>query len=241
MTDTVQTTEVPEAHSQVEASTERMVPQSKVDNIVHGIKAEAREKLERERAAWEQQLAMQSQVDSSTTPSAAPELSEVEAEALLKAYIEEETTAAVQKAKEQEEKQRTDAQSKADAEKLEKKLLEEMYAAAPEYENYETVVGRLNSAKLSGLIKEVGSLSDCGHLLYHLGENPTMVANLNNLLDLNPALARVELQNLASKVSKTRNVKSKKVAEPLSPISASSLGTSNGLPDIRDIKAKYTY
>jgi len=78
-----------------------------------------------------------------------------------------------------------------------------------------------------------------GDVMYERGRNPGKVATLTTLAYVNPDIAKYEMKKLTDSIKTNQDSsKAPDIAEPLSQVKPSAVGTDNGSNSVRDLRRK---
>lgn len=223
----------PVVNTPVEQEPEKMLTQSKVNEIVGATKKsaydkayqDAMSKIEAEKAANASHEAKEQ-----TSPNV-PDIGSLVGEEISKHFkvIEE-----AQRAKEAEENARATLDS----------LKTKVDSAASKYEDFEDVTKDIPYASFPHLLNAADSFDNAGDLLYHLGKNPNKFRELATVFDpSNPMrpVAMKELKSLSDSLKNNEAAMQKNMPRsPLSQVRPSNVGTDKGKLSRADLRRKYT-
>lgn len=201
------------------APSEKLIPQSKVDEIVRHANARVADKVRKEMS--ETQSAPTNyppSIDMETIRKVAAEEAQKQQAALLKHQNEE--------------------MVKQQGNRIANEFISKLEAAKQQYEDFDTVVGGgIPLGAIPNIVQISNSMENTAAVIYELQRNPLKATNLEMLASLNPALARDEMRKLAQSINLNEQAKSAKTPnEPLSQISPSPVGTDNGSLTLKDLK-----
>jgi len=214
---------------------EKMIPQSKVNEIVQSRLAKDREALSRKQ---EQEVQQTYQEPASTET---PDIGQAVASELDKRLADM-------------QRQQQEAQANAEAQKLIESLQTKIEAAASKYEDFEEVTKEVPYTQFPGLLAASNSVDNAGDVLYHLGKNPSKMRELASsfqpVIDpytghqvANPmaAVAMKELRQLSESMRNNELAKEKgRPGEPLNQIRPSNVKTDSGSSSIKQLRSKWT-
>jgi hypothetical protein len=108
------------------------------------------------------------------------------------------------------------------------------------YSDFAETVGKLgNFQNIPHIVKMATDAGIAEDVMYDLGKNPGKVASLTTLSYINPILAEDEMKKLVDSIRKNQEaLKDPSIAEPLSQIRPSTVGTDNGSNSVRDLRRK---
>jgi hypothetical protein len=108
------------------------------------------------------------------------------------------------------------------------------------YSDFDETVAKLgNFQNIPHIVKMATDAGIAEDVMYDLGKNPGKVASLTTLSYINPILAEDEMKKLVDSIRKNQEAsKDPSIAEPLSQIRPSTVGTDNGSNSVRDLRRK---
>ena len=198
-----------------ETPTEKLLKQSDVNKIVGGAKLDAYEKGKRETLAEierQKLAATQAEATTSQTLAGVPQ-------------TKEEFDKAVDERAAQRAQQ-------AQAERVAEQFVGKMQQGIEKYQDFETVVTKLDIPNLPGqIIDWANSMDNTADIMYELGKNPGKFANVLTLSVTSPRLAYDEFNRLSSSIKQNQEAQKKNagnVNEPLDQVKSSTNGTDSG-------------
>lgn len=116
----------------------------------------------------------------------------------------------------------------------------QMGSGKGKYSDFDETVANLGDLKnyphVVQMATETGNAED---VMYELGKNPSKIATLTTLAYINPHLAKIEMKKLHDSIKTNQGASDNpNVAEPLSQIKPSTVGTDNGSNTVRDLRRK---
>jgi hypothetical protein len=214
---------------------EKMIPQSKVNEIV-----QARLAKERDASSRKQEPVQDQQVTTQEQQNVAPDISQAVATELDKR---------LQSMQDTQREEAALSEAKKTLESLQTKIDE----AATKYEDFEEVTKDVPYSSFPGLLTAANSVDNSGDVLYHLGKNPSKMRELASsfqpVIDpysgqqtANPMaqVAMKELRQLSDSMRNNELAKQKdRPREPLSQIRPSNVGSDSGRSSISDLRKKW--
>lgn len=202
-----------------ETSSEQLLPQSKVNELVGKAKAEAYEKAKREAQATQQ-----------SQPQQMGGIAQVPAEELDR-LIEQRL---------QEREQKTQSLQVAN------NFLQKLSQGEEKYNDFKEVMGSFNLHEFArtapAVFHLVNSADNTADIMYELANNPKKIADLQYTAMMNPMAAQREIKALSESIKVNEAAKKQKAPqEPLSQIKPSSVGVDNGSMTVRDFKRDPLY
>jgi hypothetical protein len=215
----------------VEHQAEKMVPQSKVNEIVGATKKSAYDKAYQDASANILSENQSSGHESTGENQDIPALVQKEVENRLQRVKEDELKETQQKAV--EEQLRNTAQS------LQTKISD----SSKKYEDFNDVTN-IDFKPFQHLLVAADNVENSGDVLYHLCKNPSKFRDIAR--DLEPGspyreMAMKDLQALSSSLKNNETAKQIDLPRsPLSTIKPSNVGSDNGKMTLTDMKRRYT-
>lgn len=220
-----------QAETTTQQQTERMIPQSQVNEIV-GIRA--KEAAERAVEAFKRQQAQDAQSYQPVQQSQPKGLSE---EDVRRLSADEFQRRSDEFTKQAQEKANAEA-----AQRVVKSFWEKMQPGKEKFQDFDTVVDSIGLQDFPNTVQLLAESADSSaDVLYELGQNPSKLWQIDAMAQTSPHLAARELKRLADSIKAneaTSQLKSSKA--PLSQQRPSNTGVDSGNTlSMRDLKAKY--
>lgn len=198
--------------------TEKLVPQSKVNEIIHAKTAAAYEKGRREAQA-------QPQSNMGGMPQMTPEHIQKMIAEEAQRQMHELAGAHERQAQEQE------------AHRIASEFHGKISAGKSRYEDFDNVMQDVDLATMPHIVQLAHATDNTADVMYELAKNPGKIATLTTLAYTNPALARREMNRLSESIKNNQAAAQQKLAnEPLNQISPSTVGTDSGSLTLKDLK-----
>lgn len=221
-----------QAETTTQQQTERMIPQSQVNEIV-GIRA--KEAAERAVEAFKRQQAQEAQSFQAPVQQSQPKgLSE---EDVRRLSADEFQRRSDEFTKQAQEKANAEA-----AQRVVRSFWEKMQPGKEKFQDFDTVVDSIGLQDFPNTVQLLAESADSSaDVLYELGQNPSKLWQIDAMAQTSPHLAARELKRLADSIKAneaTSQLKSSKA--PLSQQRPSNTGVDSGNTlSMRDLKAKY--
>ena len=201
-------------------NTEKLVPQSKVEEIVRHSNARVAEKARNE-ALEEYKKNNSSSASLGGMPSVTPDQ--------IRSIIAEENEKHLQSI--------YDQQATQEAQNTIQQFASKLQAAADVYPDFKETVSQIPFSSIPHVVGLANESENTADIIYELGKNPLKMANLNSLAQMNPGLARNEIQKLAASIKLNADAKNAKLPNsPLTQIKASPVNTDNGTMSVKDFR-----
>lgn len=212
-------------------NTEKLLPQSKVDEIVKTAKIDAYNKGKKQ-AVNDYQLASAS-INASTQQQ--PNIRSEQENLVQNGAQDPSIEARIRQATEEEINRRSMYYH---AENTANQFIQKMNAGRQKYNDFDTVISELNIPEVSGIVNFLNGLDNTADVVYEMGKNPSKYANVLTLMNVAPNLAGSELQKLSNSIKSNEEAKKqqKETNEPLSQVNASITGTDSGEMTVSDLR-----
>lgn len=106
------------------------------------------------------------------------------------------------------------------------------------YDDWDAVTADFEPEAFPELVYLANQSDNTADIIYELRKNPTKLVTLNNLVKSSPRLAKSELAKLSDSIKTNQEAiqDEKQVAEPLDRLKPSSVGVDNGQQSIQDLR-----
>lgn len=215
----------------VQQQTERMVPQSKVNEIVGSAKREAAEKAVeayKRQQAQESQASQQHQEQSSYRPTSEDDLRRVAGDEIKRHFSQ----------LEQEAQERANVEA---ANRIVGMFRDKIVAGRDKFEDFESVTSNVAMQYYPNVVQLLAEhVDNTADVLYHLAKNRDKLYRLESLSAHNTSDAIYEVKRLADSIKANAEISQNKQANaPLSQKRPSNTGTESGALSMSDLKRKY--
>lgn len=214
----------------VEQPSEKMLPQSKVNEIVGATKKSAYDKAYQD--AKSELLSNQGKSEGKETATAPSSNVEEIVGSKISEYFDEMYQA-----------QQAEI-AKSEAQKTLSSLQGKVEEASKKYEDFESVTKDIPYASFPDLLTAADGVDNSGDVLYHLGKNPSKFRELASAFSPeNPmrSVAIKELNQLSASLKNNEAARNKDLPRgPLSSVRPSNVGADSGKKSITDLRKKYT-
>lgn len=216
-------------------SDERLFRQSEINDIVKKAKYGAVEDYKRKLAERPDYLRQkendnyssnyQSQPQHGLTPDDVRRMAVEESQRLRDEWI--------QQAQLQEQQQQ--------AQRIAQDFFSKLMQGKDKYDDYDKVVGDVDYARFPNTVQLLTShVDNTADVLYELGKDRTKLAVLEQLSNMSPRDAMVQIQRLSQSIKENEAAnKLRHANEPLSQMRPSNTGMDNGALSVRDLRKKY--
>ena len=218
-----------ETIEQVEAPSEKMLPQSQVDDIVGRRVAEAQARA-RQQAQQEHEGELQRMREEQNKAQAYGDGGSREADAdAIYQQVQEKFNQEMQKKAFEDEISRV-AQS----------YQQKVSAAKGGYSDFDEITANFDPTEFPQLVYLVANMENAGDIIYDISKNPSKLATLNQLAKESPRFAQAELGKLSKSISDNKlaqqEAAGQQVDAPLGRLQPSQISGNNGKMGIRDFK-----
>lgn len=203
---------------------EKMLPQSKVNDIVRHEKHAAYEKGKREALAG-----TQSHTQPSNNMGGMQHMSEQQ----IRLFAAEEAQKQQQKLIDDQ----TRAFRMQEGQRTANEFMSKMSAAKERLPELDGLMKDVNLADIAHIVQLANGTDNTADVMHDLLDNPSKIAAITTLMQTSPALAQREIARLSSSIKANEKAKDAKDAtDPLNQMSHSTVGTDNGSMTLKDLK-----
>lgn len=221
----------PLIESSPDDSAEKMLPVSRVEELVKKAKLKGRDSMQAEMDALKAENAQlkNGSMGGMSTPVVDPEAIKQQVIADLQHQMQE---ANERRAREELERK---ANEIADAYRA------KMSTGKDTYEDFDTVMADFNPAAFPNLVYLANQVDNTPAVMYELMKNPSKWATLAVLSERDPSAAQNMISKISASIKANEQAKAeeKEVPAPLSRMSSSTTGQDNGTKTVRDYKAMF--
>lgn len=210
-----------------EAVAEKMLPQSKVNELIGRNKAEVEERVARE-------LEAKYQAELASLKAAQGNGGNEFDTGSMKEQIKQELIEEAQRRQAEMQRQQQEAELKAVAENY----IAKMQTGSEMFDDFDEVMTDFDPSAFPQLIVLASKMDNLPAVMYELSKNPSKLMTLHGLSQVNPAKAQRELDKLAQSIAANEEAKANNVQTPppLSKLKASTAGSDSGIKTLRDLK-----
>lgn len=209
-------TEGTQSHTESSAQSERMIPQSQVNEIVGRVRKETAERASRVTASAPT-LAQHDPVG--YNPDQYRDIAREEANKVFQSKAD---TYRQQVNEEQ-------------GQRFAQQFISKLEAGKSKYSDFDTVVGNLPFANMTHIVQLADGVDNTAEVMYELGNNVGKIGHLTSLYQVDPSLARTEMQKLSASIKANESAKHERTAQdPLSQIKSSPIKSDDGSMSVTD-------
>lgn len=203
---------------------ENMIPQSKVDEIVHRRTASVAEKTRKE---------VLDEVSRSQGGQSMGGISQPSHEELMRKIASEEAHKHFQDLNNKHEQDVHEQNRK----QLVSNFVGKIEAAKSKYPDLDKKLAKLPLAKMDHILHMANSMDNTAEIMNDLADNPNKIGNLHAQFSMSPELAYETMGKLSQSIKDNDSASQVKTAnEPLSQITPSTVGTDNGSMSVSDLR-----
>lgn len=223
----------PVVDASAEDSQEKMLPVSRVEELVKKAKLKGRDSMQAELDALKAENA-QLKTGGSMGGMAAP--TPVDPEAIKQQIIQD-----LQKQMQQANEQRAQEELEKQANQIADSYKAKMSSGKDMYEDFDTVMSDFNPAAFPNLVYLANQVDNTPAVMYELMNNPSKWATLAVLSERDPQAAQNMISKISASIKANQQAKAeeKNVPPPLGRMSPSTTGQDNGTKSVRDFKAMF--
>lgn len=221
---------------QVSQPTEKMIPQSRVEELIrerlHRKENRLRQEHEREKAAWQQ-----TQQESQNTQNVGMGGTNYISPDQIQRMVED----ATRKQQESLTREWLNYQSQQESENLARSFIGKIQNANEKYADFNNKVGELQLDKLPEIVRLANAVENTQDVIYDLANNPGKMGNLLSLAKDPDTyhLAEIAMRRLSDSIRENESAKNvRHASDPLKPIKPSLTGIDNGSNGVRGLRAQ---
>jgi hypothetical protein len=220
-----------------ESPPEKMLPASRVNELIKKAKLKGEQKMQEQLDATKQELeqlkAQQGQQQEPQQQQQQPAPQGIDPAQLQQLVAQ-------QIAQQQEEQQRKahDEQLHQEVNQVAKQYHGKMAQGSSLYDDFDAITADFNPAEFPQLVWMANELDNTAAVIYELRKNPGKLAQLATLVKESPGIARSEMSSLSQSIKRNEEAKRNlhEPQDPLNRLKPSPVGTDNGQKTIKDMK-----
>lgn len=212
-----------------QASEERLLRQSEVNEIVGSAKHEAVERYKRQQAQQTQQ------------PTERVNLSQTHAQNYSQDEIRRVAAEEAQRLRDQWVQDTQRANDEQQARSFAQSFYSKLAAGKEKYDDFDSVMSNVKFDKMPDIAQLAHSVDNTDDVMYDLIKNPTKIGNLRSLINIDPDLAYREITRLSQSIKENAQAQNYKSPNaPLSQVRPSNTGAEKlGANSVRDYRSRY--
>lgn len=219
---------------------EKMLPASRVNELIMKAKRKGEQKMQEQLDAARQQIEqLQSQQGQPQAPvEQAPQSPQPQGQSVDAQQIQAQVMQMLEQKMQDDAKKRHDEQLEQEVNQVAQQYLGKMAQGKDLYDDFEAMTADFNPAEFPQLVFLANQMDNTPALIYELRKNPGKLADLSVLIEKSPSMARNELQKLSDSIKRNDEAKRnlQEPQDPLSRLKPSPVGTDNGTKNVRDFK-----
>jgi len=225
---------MPDLTNEGEPKAEKMLPVSRVEELVKKAILKGRDSMQDELDALKAENDKLKASAGSMGGMAAPQ--PVDPEHIINAVM-----AKMQKQHQEDSEQRAQHELNEQAKRIAGDYHSRMSAGKDAYEDFDSVMADFNPQNFPNLVMLATQVDNTPDVMYELNKNPNKFASLVLMSERDPAAAQSMINKLSASIKANSQAvaQQKDVAPPLSRLSSSTTGQDNGVKTVRDFKDIY--
>lgn len=237
----LQDTNVGEVEAVAEAPPpEKMLPASRVNELVQKVKRDGARKMQEQLDAAKQQIEQlqsqqgQQQAPVQQSPTHTPQGQSVDAE-----QIQQQVMQMMQQKMQEDEAKRQREQLEKEVNDVAQQYFGKLAQGREAYEDFDAVTADFDPAAFPQLVYLATQADNTAAIIYELQKNPAKLASLSVMVDKSPAQARKMIAQLSESIKTNDDAKRnlQQAQDPLNRLKPSPVGTDSGTKTVRDFKA----
>jgi hypothetical protein len=227
-----------------ESTPEKMLPASRVNDLVKKAKRQGERKMQEQLDAAKQQIEQlqaqqQVQQQANGQPQQSPQQApQGQAPGVDMQQIQQQVMQMLQQKQQEDAQKRHDEQLEQEVNQVAQQYFGKMAQGKDMFEDFEAMTADFNPAEFPQLVFLANQMDNTPAIIYELRKNPGKLADLAVLVEKSPSMARSELTKLSESIKRNDAAKSglQEAQDPLNRLKPSPLGTDKGPKTVRDYK-----
>ena len=223
---------------------EKMLPASRVNQLVQQAKRDGARKMQEQLDAAKQQIEQlqlqqgqqQAQSPQQVEPQQAPQ---GQAQGLDQQMIQQQVMQLLQQKQQEDEQKRYQEQLEQEVNQVAQQYFGKMAQGKDLFEDFEAITADFNPAEFPQLVFLANQMDNTPAIIYELRKNPGKLADLAVLVEKSPNMARSEIAKLSDSIKRNDEAKRtlQEAQDPLNRLKPSPVGTDSGTKNVRDFKS----
>ncbi len=220
---------------------EKMLPASRVNQLVQQAKRDGARKMQEQLDAAQQQIAqLQGQQGQPQAQQMQPEPQQApqgQAQG-MDPQVMQQVMQMMQQKQQEDEQKRHQEQLEQEVNQVAQQYFGKMAQGKDLFEDFEAMTADFNPAEFPQLVFMANQMDNTPAIIYELRKNPGKLADLAVLVEKSPNMARSELNKLSESIKRNDDAKRtlQEAQDPLNRLKPSPVGTDNGTKSVRDFK-----
>lgn len=229
--------EEPASKEPESAPPEKMLPASRVNQLVQQAKRDGARKMAEQLEAAQQQI-QQLQEQQAPVQQQAQPMQQQQQQQVDPQVIQQQVMQMMQQKMQEDEARRHKEQLEKEVNDVAQNYFGKLAQGKDLYEDFEAVTADFDPAAFPQLVYLATQSDNTAAIIYELQKNPAKLAQLSVLVDKSPAMARNELSKLSQSIKTNEDAKRnlQETQTPLNRMKSSTVGTDNGKMTLRDYK-----
>ena len=223
---------------------EKMLPVSRVEELVKKAKLKGRDSMQQELDALKAENAQLKNTAAPAAPVAAaqpPSMGGMATPTIDTDAITQKVMAGIQKQMQEANEERANKELQDQATQIANSYRTKMQSGKDSYEDFDTVMQDFNPQAFPNLVYLAAQVDNTPDVMYELMKNPSKWATLAVLSERDPQAAQTMINRISTsaKANQQAKAENKEAPPPLSRLSSSKTGQDNGKLEVRDYKKIY--
>jgi hypothetical protein len=226
----------------VEAVSEKMLPESRVNELIRKAKfateQKVRQEMEAQIQAQSQAMGGMSPVDESQLQVPQQQPQGMPNQGINPEDMKNQIMAQMRDEQERAYREQMDAEHKAAMEDVARNYFLKVGKGAEEFDDFNEVMKDFKPANFANTVFLASEVDNTPAVMYELRKNPHKLAQIDMMAKTDPDMAREMMQNLSKSISENKQAMQSNpgVKEPLSRLKSSTVGADTGIKSLRDLK-----
>jgi hypothetical protein len=222
-----------------ETPPEKMLPASRVNELVKKAKLKGEQKMQEQLDATRQELEQLKAQQGQQQAPVQQQQSAPQQQGIDPAMLQQLVAQQIAEQQEQLLRKQHEAQLHQEVEQVAKQYHGKMAQGSSLYDDFDAITADFNPAEFPQLVWMANETDNTAAVIYELRKNPGKLAQLATLAKESPSLARSEMGVLSQSIKRNEEAKRnlQEPQDPLNRLKPSPAGTDNGQKTIKDLKS----
>lgn len=221
-----------------ESPPEKMLPVSRVNELVKKAKWDGERKMQEQLDQAKQQIEqLQAQQPQQPVQQQGAQQGQQQQAQMSPEQLQQ-IMQMMQQKQQEEEAARQQAQLQKEVDEVARQYYGKMAQGKEMFEDFDTITAKFEPHAFPQLVFLANELDNTAAIIYELQKNPGKLAQLQVLVEKSPSMARDQLATLSQSIKANNDAKAnlQEAQEPLGRMKPSTVGTDNGTKTVRDFK-----
>ncbi len=222
-----------------ESASEKMLPESRVNELIRKAKFATEQKVrqEMEAAIQAQTMGGMAPGDDSQPQSPPPGMSP-QSQMMNTDEVKSQIMAQIRQEQEQQYQAQMEAEHKAAMEQVAQNYFLKVGKGAELFDDFNEVMKDFQPANFANTVFLASEVDNTPEVMYELRKNPHKLAQIDMMARTDPNMAREMMQSLSKSIAENKQAmqSNPEVKEPLSRLKSSTVGADTGVKTLRDLK-----